>query len=288
MQRRLADESRTEEYQEMKELKNPLEIYKLLKKSNCGECRVPSCMAFAVAVVQGQKELAACPYLDRTVIASLANRIGRHRTVAEDQASSLQELQRQVKEIDFQAAAGRLGATFVNGRLAISCLGKDFLIDQDGSMASPCHVNFWVHFPLLNYVVQCQGAGAVGEWVTLGGLKGGNEWDQFFSHRVEEALRQVADAHAELFFEMLELFGAESQAGSSSADHSLGIRPLPRVPFLINYWAPEEGIDSKLNILFDRSAERNIDPGSIYYLGRGLVEMFRQLIIRHSRDGKLF
>jgi hypothetical protein len=272
----------------VKELKNPLEIYKFLKKSNCGECRVPSCMAFAVAVVQGQKELAGCPYLDSGIIASLSGRIVLHRTVVEDQASSLQELQRQVAEIDFQAAAGRLGATIVNGRLAIPCLGKDFLIDQDGSMASPCHVNFWVHFPLLNYVIRCRGAGPTGEWVTMGGLQGGGEWGQFFSHRVEEALRQVADAHTDLFFEMLELFGAEPQAGVSSADYSLIIRPLPKVPFLINYWAAEEGIDSKLNILFDRSAERNIDPGSIYYLGRGLVEMFRQLIIRHSRDGKLF
>jgi hypothetical protein len=272
----------------MTELKNPLEIYKLLKKSNCGECRVPSCMAFAVAVVQGRKDLADCPYLDRGVIASLAGRIGRHRTVAEDQAGSLRELRLQVTAVDLPAAAGRLGAALVNGRLAIPCLGKEFLIDRDGGMASPCHVNFWVHFPLLNYVLRCQGAGPTGEWVTLGGLQGGGEWGQFFSYRVEEALRLVADAHTELFFEMLDLFGAEPQPGISSADYSLIIRPLPMVPFLINYWAVEEGIDSKLNILFDRSAERNIDPGSIYYLGRGLVEMFRQLIIRHSRDGKLF
>jgi hypothetical protein len=276
----------------MTNLKNPLELYKFLKKSNCGECRVPSCMAFAVMVVQGRKELAACPYLDSELIQKLVGRIVRHRTVAEDQAGSLQELQEKVRAIDFQQAASRLGAAMVDGRLAIPCLGKDFLIHQDGSMASPCHVNFWVHFPLLNYVIRCQGAGLTGEWVTLGGLKGGGEWGAFFSHRVEESFRRMADAHTDLFFEMLTLFGAESLpdegAGVSSADYSLIFRPLPRVPFLINYWAAEEGIDSKLHILFDRSADRNIDPGSIYYLGQGMVEMFRQLVIRHSRDGKLF
>jgi hypothetical protein len=272
----------------MTELKNPLELYKLLKKSNCGECRVPSCMAFAVAVVQGRKVLADCPYLDRDLVQSLGGRIPRRRTVEEDQEQSLRDLQGQVGSVDFSTAAGRLGATLVQGQLAISCLGRDFHIDQNGSMDSPCHVNFWIYFPLLNYVLRCQGAPPTGEWVTLGQLQEGGNWDQFFSHRVEEALRQLADAHPDLFFEILGIFGAEPQVSLSAADHSLLLRPLPKVPFLINYWGPEEGIDSKLNILFDRSAARNIDPGSIYYLGRGLVEMFRQLIIRHSRDGKLF
>jgi hypothetical protein len=272
----------------MAELKNPLELYKLLRKSNCGECRVPSCMAFAVAVVQGQKTLADCPYLDDDTVAAIGGRIVRHKSFAEEQVKSLQELQQRMAEVDFAEAAGRLGATLAGGKLAIPCLGKDFLIAQDGALASPCHVNFWVHFPLLNYVLQCQGAALAGEWVALGELKERGDWDQFFSHRVEEALRQLADAHPELFFEMLEVFGAESLPAASSADFALLLRPLPKVPFLLNYWGPEEGIASKLNILFDRSAARNIDPGSIYYLGRGLVEMFRQLIVRHSRDGKLF
>jgi hypothetical protein len=272
----------------MTELKNPLQLYKLLKKSNCGECRVPSCMAFAVAVVQGQQELGDCPYLDRSVVEAMGNRVIRHQTVAEDHERSLRDLKARVAGIDFSAAAGRLGATLVNDRLAISCLGKDFLIARDGSMGSPCHVNFWVHFPLLNYVLLCKGKAPTGNWSTLGELRGGGDWDRFFSHRVEESLRQLADAHGDLFFEILDIFGAESRSGDSSADYSKVIQPLPKVPFLVNYWAPEEGIDSKLNILFDSSAEDNIDPGSIYYLGRGMVEMFRQLIIRHSRDGELF
>lgn len=272
----------------MTELRNPLELYKLLKKSNCGECLVPSCMAFAVAVVQGQKTLSDCPYLDEETVVAFDGRIVRHKSFPEEQVKSLQKLQRQVAELDFASIAGRLGATLAAGKLAIPCLGKDFFIGPDGSLASPCHVNFWIHFPLLNYVIRCQSAGFAGEWVALGELKEGGDWDQFFSHRVEDALRRLADAHPELFFEILDIFGAEPRAGDSSADSSLLLRPLPKVPFLINYWAPEEGIDSQLNILFDRSASRNIDPGSLYYLARGLVEMFRQLIIRHSRDGKLF
>ena len=39
-----------------------LDIFKLLPKTNCGECGVPTCMAFAMKLAQKKAELAACPY----------------------------------------------------------------------------------------------------------------------------------------------------------------------------------------------------------------------------------
>ena len=41
--------------------KNPLQIYKLLPQTNCGECFLPSCLAFAAAVTSGAKNLARLP-----------------------------------------------------------------------------------------------------------------------------------------------------------------------------------------------------------------------------------
>ena len=40
-----------------------LEIFKLLPKTNCGECGVPTCLAFAMSLATGKAELAACPYI---------------------------------------------------------------------------------------------------------------------------------------------------------------------------------------------------------------------------------
>ncbi len=40
-----------------------IEIFKLLPKTNCGECGVPTCLAFAMALAAGKAELAACPYV---------------------------------------------------------------------------------------------------------------------------------------------------------------------------------------------------------------------------------
>ena len=38
-----------------------IEIFKLLPKTNCGECGVPTCLAFAMSLAAGKAELSACP-----------------------------------------------------------------------------------------------------------------------------------------------------------------------------------------------------------------------------------
>jgi hypothetical protein len=272
----------------MAEIKNPLEIYKALPKTNCGHCGVPSCMAFAASVLQGMKTFSGCPYLDKTVIEQLSPRIIRRRSMDDDYMEVIRQLQQQVQLLDFIEVAPRIGAQLIGGKLAINCLGRDFFIDQGGEMTSACHVNHWLYVPLLHYVLECQGTEPANDWVPFGDLPGAGQWNQYFSHRCEEALRQLADAHHELVFEMFFLFGAQPIAATGGADHSLAILPLPKVPFLINYWQEGDGFPSELNILLDRSAGRNINARSITLLARGIVEMFRQLIISHSREGKLF
>ena len=40
-----------------------IEIFKLLPKTNCKECGVPTCLAFAMSLAAGKAELSACPYV---------------------------------------------------------------------------------------------------------------------------------------------------------------------------------------------------------------------------------
>ena len=40
-----------------------IEIFKMLPKTNCQECGVPTCMAFAMKLAAGQAELDSCPYV---------------------------------------------------------------------------------------------------------------------------------------------------------------------------------------------------------------------------------
>ncbi|TBV81101.1 MAG: hypothetical protein EYX74_04775 [Desulfobulbaceae bacterium] len=47
---------------------NPYELYKLLPKTNCGRCLLPSCLAFAAAVIRGHLRPDACPDLARETL----------------------------------------------------------------------------------------------------------------------------------------------------------------------------------------------------------------------------
>ena len=48
-----------------------IEIFKKLPKTNCGECGVPTCLAFAMKLAAGQAELSACPYVSEEAKAAL-------------------------------------------------------------------------------------------------------------------------------------------------------------------------------------------------------------------------
>ncbi|MBC7344258.1 MAG: acetyl-CoA decarbonylase/synthase complex subunit gamma [Clostridia bacterium] len=48
-----------------------LDIYKQLPKKNCGECGVPTCLAFAMALAGGKASLDSCPYVSDAARAML-------------------------------------------------------------------------------------------------------------------------------------------------------------------------------------------------------------------------
>ncbi|RJP55442.1 MAG: acetyl-CoA decarbonylase/synthase complex subunit gamma, partial [Deltaproteobacteria bacterium] len=49
-----------------------IEIFKLLPKTNCKECGVPTCLAFAMNLAAGKAELSACPYVSEEAKEKLA------------------------------------------------------------------------------------------------------------------------------------------------------------------------------------------------------------------------
>lgn len=49
-----------------------IEIFKLLPKTNCGKCGVPTCLAFAMQLAAGKAELSACPDVSEETKAKLS------------------------------------------------------------------------------------------------------------------------------------------------------------------------------------------------------------------------
>ncbi|MEM3606106.1 MAG: (Fe-S)-binding protein, partial [Candidatus Bathyarchaeia archaeon] len=42
---------------------SPIVIYNFLPKKNCGECKFPTCIAFALKLIEGEANVEDCPYL---------------------------------------------------------------------------------------------------------------------------------------------------------------------------------------------------------------------------------
>ncbi len=259
---------------------NHLELYRLLNKSNCRDCGVPTCMAFALAVINGGKNIRDCPHLQGEAAEALEGNLLR-RDRDRDFEAAITPLKKEISEIDFSAVAEGLGAELAGERLRINCLGKDFFIDRKGDLESAIHINTWILMPLLKYIKTGGKKRLSGKWVAFEDLKKGATMARYFNMRCEEPLRQLAGSHTEIFFDLLNIFGAKRQKGHS-ADYALVIHPLPRVPFLLLYWKPEGHFASSLRVLFDSTADTYLDAHSIYVLGRGIVEMFKRILSRHD------
>jgi hypothetical protein len=269
--------------------KNAMEIFKLLDKSNCRECGRPTCLAFAGAVYMGQKELRDCPRLPPEVIAGLVGGGPSARPAEQSQDDYLQQLADAVRQADLAAAAERLGAHYADGRLELKVMGKGFRVHADGRLAADIHVNPWVAVPVLHYVLHGRGTPPTGEWVSLRELPEGRERYPLFQKRCEAAMQRVADIYPELFDDMIHIFSARQVAAQFQSDISVVLDPLPRVPVMICYWRPEDGMASNLKVFFDVTAPQNLDIEALFTLGAGLAAMFEKLALRHgfAVDGRV-
>jgi hypothetical protein len=262
--------------------KNTMEIFKLLDKSNCQECGRKTCLAFAGAVYLGQKSIQDCPRLTPEVIARFQGESGPFNAAEQTREDYMRQLVAAIQKTDLAAAARRIGARFEGGRLRLKILGKSFSVDSDGHLAADIHVNPWVAVPFLHYVLYGKGLPATGNWVSLRELVDGQERYPLFQKRCEAAMQGVADTYPDLFRDMVQLFDGRKVARQFASDISIILDPLPRVPIMVCYWQPEDGMASNLKVFFDKTADQNLDIGSLFTLGAGLAAMFEKLALRHG------
>jgi len=258
----------------------PLEIYKILPQNNCGKCLLPSCLAFAAAVASGQKKLSDCPDISPEAINKAATGYSQTSAREVEQAGFVDKLQAKVAAADLALIAPVIGASYKNGGLVINSLGKDFIVDQDGNLNSECHIIPWVQVPLLSYITNKSHTDITGEWISFREINGGIDWQGLFTNRCETPLRKLADANPSLLKDIIDLFMGRV-IDWYQADIALILYPLPHIPILICYQAPEDDLESVLTIFFDQCCGKNLHIKSLFTLCSGLVQMFTKISERH-------
>jgi hypothetical protein len=262
--------------------KNAMEIFQRLDKSNCRDCGEKTCLAFAGAVFKGQKRIEECPKLDRATIDRFSEPNQNQASGEQDQDDVLLGLKKKIAAVDLTAAAVRTGGCFSDGKLTLKVLGKDVSIDSRGNFSADIHINPWVVGPYLIYVLTGKGLPISGNWVSFRELQNGKERYPLFQKRCEEVLKNVADTYTDLFDDMVHIFNGRQVDKQFRSDISVVLYPLPKVPVMVCYWLPEDGIESSLNLFFDETANENIGVDALFTLGAGFAQMFAKLSLRHG------
>jgi hypothetical protein len=266
----------------MPNINNPMEILKILDKSNCGECNAPTCLAFSAAVARGQRKLDECPKIDKEVIKQFEGQPQEQKPSDLEMEKAWNRLMERFRKLDLASVSEKLALPYENGKLTLTILGKPFSVDANGKFYSDIHIHRWITGPVLNYILDGKGEDPKGKWIPFRELKGAKDWLRFYEHRCELPMKKIADTYTDFFADMLDIFSGTQVERHYDSDISIVLYPLPRLPILICYWKPEEGMESDFHVFFDETAEDNLNIESIYSLMTGLLIMFEKLAQRHT------
>ncbi|RMG00697.1 MAG: DUF3786 domain-containing protein [Nitrospirae bacterium] len=262
---------------------NTIDVYKQLPGKNCGECPQNTCMAFALAIVKGEADPSECPYVSeetRKVLSEAKGEDWREKLIG--------ELKDALSRIDVFENARRVGATVEDGTIRIKCLGMDYTVSPEGDISTNAYINPWIKILLLHYIK----TGGIGEpaedWVSFSELKSGMVKTESFRRDCEEPLKELLDTDFEKTSRAMMMLGAR-ETTSGVADVAWIMKPLPRVPMLILYWRRNEedpvAGDSRVRILFDKTADRYLDVESLIFLVEGMVHLLEHFLTMGNKRG---
>jgi hypothetical protein len=257
-----------------------LDVYKLLPRSNCGECGRSTCLAFATQVIKEGEDLTRCPYLPEAarpqvavVQAQQQAGVGRRR---ESLAIAREALQEKVAPLDFarQAATHGLRWGEEEGRpfILLPFFGQELKVFKDRVVYPPgAHENPWDAILIYNYLASPGEAPVTGRWISFQSLPNSVSKTKTLERLQQQLAADFAGRLAVLRARALDLGGRTVSVGED-ADLSLLFEPLPRVPILLLYWEPEEDFPAQARFLFDVSVGAYLDLESLLFLVEGLME----------------
>lgn len=259
---------------------NAMEIFKQLPKTNCRACNETTCLAFASKVYLGTKPLSLCPHVEKSQLETVSG--GGVESIEAQRDEKIELLKARVAALDLESLAPKVGGTYADNRLELRIMGKQVWVDDSGTLTSEIHTNRWLYYTVHAYLLACGGAPLKGAWVPFRELAGAREKNGLFVQRTELPFKALADAQPDLFEILIDLFNGKAVDNSFQADFSFTLAPLPRLPMMVCYWRPEEGMDSQLTLFFDESANENGGEEVVYAAASGIVVMFEKIAARHG------
>ncbi len=246
---------------------NPVELYKKLPKTNCGNCRQKACMPFAFAVLKGEADLSECSQLPIMGKEELTTCI-RKTDWREDMIANLKA---EIKGIRFDEVADNLGAEYTDDKLFLQCFGREVVIGSDGEIQAQKNLTPWMKMLLLFYIKNGGCRGLTGKWVFHNELRGGMMKYKAFMRECEEPLRELFDRHLPKAALLLDGYGAV-HPDEFASQHAWLVYVFPRLPVLLLYWPKDDEFESKVTIRFDSTADSCFDVEQLIFLVEELIK----------------
>jgi hypothetical protein len=250
----------------------PIELYKKLPETNCGDCGQPSCLAFATQVVGFGQELGDCPHLDEATLEEVARTIEEQRDkgifVKKDNHKITREhLREKIGNHDFEVIAPGLGLTYTtnNGMdvLEIPYFKRVVTMSRTGIVAGGTEeFDPWDEVLLYNYIFFSGSKPLSGEWVGLESFPNSLPKRVALEEGCHKRIHQhFAGARPELESACRRLGGIPVLNGHNG-DLAFKFTPLPR----------EEGFEAQAKILFDATAFDYLDLEGLTFVAEKLAD----------------
>jgi hypothetical protein len=260
----------------------PLDLYKMLPKTNCGDCGQPSCLAFATQVVGYGHELRECSHLDEVAVQKIEKTLERQREKGvylkkENHKIPADHLKEKIQNHDFAAIAPGLGVVYLEEdgvrALKIPYYGNTVSMGHGGLLQTE-EFDPWDEILLYNYIFFSGSKPLSGRWVGLESFPNSLSKRVALEDGCHRRINQVfAGAQNELEEACRQLGGVPVTDGHN-ADLAYKFKPLPKMPLLLLFWDEdkEEDFASQTKVLFDESALEYLDLEGLTFVAEKLAE----------------
>ncbi len=256
-----------------------VDIYKDLPRTNCGDCGVGSCFAFASAVYLEGAPLARCPHLLEAQRRPMEHRLEAGRARGEGRRpdrgeQALAALSAEFAEADPEDLAKRCGGTLpadAPGTVEVFFLGRRYRLGGGDVVAAPGAElpTVWVKIFLLIYATRASGAPPDGTWIAYRELPNTVSKAKTFEGIVDRLARVFGDRPHALAQAAADLGGEAVAFGSAEGAWRFGV--LPRVELLLLFWGAREEFSARASLLVDRGVLGYLDQEALCFLAEALV-----------------
>ena len=262
-------------------MKTAVEIYKLLPKTNCGRCGLPSCFGFAAKLATHQASPSDCPDMTAEVHNALEEAGAKqHDSPGTVYEQALESLRPKIRALDFRTIASLFGAALVGpDKLEIRVLNenhvvtKEKIVDAAGKEPRP-----WISILIYNHLCMPAPPPPAGDWISFGSVPASHAKDKAWAGHVEEVIAGNFDGKVAELKAACERSGGVKSEVKGAHDAAYEFRFFPHYPVLLLFYdaSPEEHFPAQCKLLLDRTAPRYLDIESIVVLGEEFASRLTQ------------